>query len=335
MEAAQALTQTLLTLLLQKNAAKAAKAEKPKKGKKGATEQPEMAFGDAETENMEDAVATTGLMVKQPILFGQPEADFLVALLKECAAAGSDAEKLLQERMKKDKENFKAMLAQAGHGNLYAGLEGALFGRFVTSDILSRSDACVHVAHAFTVHPLDTEMDYFTVVDDLNRNDETGAAHAGDMELGAGLFYGYVAVDVPLLVSNLSGCARKDWKQQDTQDAQMVLQGLLRTIAEVTPGAKLGSTAPYARADMVLLETGSQQPRSLANAYLPALTLRNNGMEQAIGSLKSYLEDQEQMYGATAQFRAVASTLRTVDWGPIPVLPLAEASEQALATLFE
>lgn len=173
------------------------------------------------------------------------------------------------------------------------------------------------------------------MVDDLHRDDETGAAHAGDMELGAGLFYGYVAVDVPLLVSNLSGCARKDWQQQDTQDAQMVLQGLLRTIAEVTPGAKLGSTAPYTRADVVLLETGPQQPRSLANAYLQALTLRNNGMEQAIGSLKSYLEDQEQMYGATAQFRTVASTLRNADWGSIPVLPLAEASEQALATLFE
>ena len=99
-----------------------------------------------------------------------------------------------------------ALLRQAGHGNLFAGVEGALFGRFVTSDILARADAAVHVAHAFSVHALDTEVDYFTVVDDLNRDEETGAAHAGDMELGSGVFYGYVAVDIPLLVSNFTGC---------------------------------------------------------------------------------------------------------------------------------
>ena len=40
----------------------------------------------------------------------------------------------------------------------------------------------VHVAHAFTTHALDTEVDYFTVVDDL-AEDETGAAHANEMEL--------------------------------------------------------------------------------------------------------------------------------------------------------
>lgn len=333
---ARALTMALRGLLLQKSE-KAAKADKPRKGKKAKEEvdQPEMDFGDEE--NATSPTETAGLQVKQPILFGKPEADFLVAVLKECAAVGADAEKRLQERFKKDKdskENFKAMLAQAGHGHLYAGLEGALFGRFVTSDILSRSDACVHVAHAFTVHPLDTEVDYFTVVDDLNREEETGAAHAGDMELGAGLFYGYVAVDVPLLQSNLTGCVRQDWKAQDSHTAGEILQGLIRTIAEVTPGAKLGSTAPHARADFVLLETGPQQPRSLANAYLQALTPRGDGMQQAIAALNDYLEAQERMYGPTAAFR-VAATTKAVELGSIPVLPLAEASKRALATLYE
>lgn len=333
-EQAQGLTLALHALLLQKSAKadKAAKGEKGKKGKK-AKEEADLLEG-MEPEETAEATETSGLLVKQPILFGQPEADFLVRLLKECATAGTDAEKQLQDQLKTSKENFRAMLVQAGNGNLYSGLEGALFGRFVTSDILSRSDACVHVAHAFTVHPLDTEVDYFTVVDDLNRDEETGAAHAGDMELGAGLFYGYVAVDVPGLLSNLTGCDRKAWKAQDGHDARQVLQGLVRTIAEVTPGAKLGSTAPYARADCVLLETGPQQPRSLANAYLQALPLRGDGMAQAIGALQQYLDAQERMYGATAAFRAVATT-RAVDWGTVPVVPLAEATDRALATLFE
>jgi hypothetical protein len=72
----------------------------------------------------------------------------------------------------------------------------------------------------------------------------------------------------------------------------------------------------------------------LANAYLQALPPHGNGMEQAIGALKAYLDAQERMYGATAAFRAVATT-GIGDWGSMPVLPLAEASDRALAALFE
>ncbi len=274
------------------------------------------------------------LALKQPVLFGRPEADYLVALLQECAAAGTEAEKLLLERLKTDKANFKAMLRAAGHGNLYAGLEGALFGRFVTSDILARSDASVHVAHAFTVHALHTEMDYFTVVDDLNRDEETGAAHAGDMELGAGVYYGYVAVDVPLLISNLTGCNPKAWAKQDLHEARDVLCSLVRTIATVSPGAKLGSTAPYAYADFVLLEAGKQQPRSLANAYLKALPAQGDVMQGAVNALSGHLAAIDGMYGRTAEHRAVASVKALDGLKGDAAASLDEATKRALAAVF-
>ena len=87
------------------------------------------------------------------------------------------------------------------------GLVGALFGRIGYVDPGANIEAAVHVAHAFTVHREESESDYFSVVDDLAGEDEDpGAAHIGDMELTAGLFYGYVFVDVPGLVSNLEGC---------------------------------------------------------------------------------------------------------------------------------
>ena len=232
------------------------------------------------------------LRMKQPVLFGRPEADFFVDLLAGCAV-GPNPTKTLVQKLKVDRENFKAMLRTAGHGNLYAGVEGALFGRFVTSDILARSDAAVHVAHAFTVHPQDNEVDYFTVVDDLNLSEETGAAHAGDMDLGAGLFYGYVAIDVPLLVSNFTGCDPKIWQDQALGDAHRVLSAFMRAVPTVTPGAKLGSTAPYCYADFVLFEAGCQQPRSLANAYLEALRPQGDMTQRAVDHLLDYLVAQE------------------------------------------
>jgi CRISPR system Cascade subunit CasC len=256
-----------------------------------------------------------------------------VGLLKDCAGKGADAEKELEARLKGDKANFKAMLNAAGHGNLYAGLEGALFGRFVTSDILARADAAVHVAHAFTVHKLDTEVDYFTVVDDLNRDEETGAAHAGDMELGAGLFYGYVTVDIPLLVSNLTGCDAKDWVKQDSGDAREVLRGLIRAIATVSPGAKLGATAPYALSEFVLLEAGKQQPRALANAYLQALPLRGDPMQSAVDALGKHLQAVDGMYGPTSDSRS-ASTTRSFDPALGPCRPLDASIDAILNAIF-
>ena len=199
------------------------------------------------------------------------------------------------------------MARSAGVQNPVAGLESALFGRFVTSDILSRVDAPVHVAHAFTTHALDTEVDFFTVVDDLLEDEETGAAHANDAELGAGIFFGYIAVDVPLLISNLTGCERATWKEQDPSDAREVLNLLIHAAAKVSPGAKLGATAPYARAECVVLEAGTSQPRSLANAYLKAVRFSANGSHpmgesvQAMGDYLTRLEHvrQETKAGST------------------------------------
>lgn len=295
------------------------------------------------TENLISAVMQSkearekgSLFLKQPVLFGRPEADYFVGLIRQCASDGSDPKKALDQQMAAHRKNFRAVLAAAGGNDLMAGIEGALFGRFVTSDILARTDASVHVAHAFTVHPLDNEVDYFTVVDDLKEpGEDAGAAHAGDMELGAGLFYGYVVVDVPLLISNLSGCDRSAWRTQAEaiSDAQDVLRGLIEAIATVSPGAKLGATAPYARTDCALLETGASQPRSLANAFLEGLRPKGDVMQQAVNALGSYLERLDSMYGVE-ESRFIASTRDTEAVPSAAPAPLEATVNGALDRLF-
>lgn len=208
---------------------------------------------------------------RQPLLLGLPEVEYLSKRATEiCAehptdakAAGDAASAIFAAS--RERNNFRAFRESA---TLPGGLEGALFGRMVTSDPGANIEAAIHVAHAFTVHREESESDYFSVVDDLQGEDEDpGAAHIGDMELTAGLFYGYVVVDVPGLVSNLEGCKSEEWESSDRELAAKVVEHLLHLIATVSPGAKLGSTAPYACADLVLVEAGSRQPRSLANAY--------------------------------------------------------------------
>jgi len=279
---------------------------------------------------------THPLRLNQPVLFGKPEADYLVGLVVECAKSGVDPLETLKTRLKENKNNFRAMLKAAGMDDLVTGVEGALFGRFVTSDILARSDAAVHVAHSFTVHPVATEVDYFTVVDDLKEElEHAGAAHAGDMELGAGLFYGYVVVDIPLLVSNLCGCEAGEWADQPPEtkkDVRDVLTRLIEAIATVSPGAKLGATAPYARAACVLLETGASQPRTLANAYLQALKFEEDPLQQAVEALGRHLNALDDMYGRPEK-RFVSSIKGTDTFTDIPRAPLLESTAAALNTI--
>ena len=237
---------------------------------------------------------------RQPLLLGLPEVEYLQAKAAEiCAnhpddasAARSAANDLFSPR-RGEGNNFRAFRDSA---RLPGGLEGALFGRMVTSDPGANIDAAVHVAHAFTVHQEESESDYFSVVDDLTQKDEDpGAAHIGDMELTAGLFYGYVVVDVPALVSNLEGCPAEDWTNADRALAGKVVHNLVNLIATVTPGAKRGSTAPYSYADLTLIEAGARQPRSLANAYRKATTAQT---EDAAQRLAEYLGKLDDNYGA-------------------------------------
>ena len=58
-------------------------------------------------------------------------------------------------------------------------------------------DASCQVAHSISTHPLDTEIDYFTAVDDLKEtDDDAGAAMIGEVELNGSCHYLYLNVDI-------------------------------------------------------------------------------------------------------------------------------------------
>ena len=236
---------------------------------------------------------------RQALLIGEPEIAYLPDKARGAAEADASSAAAAIETLfkKEEKANLSAMLA--AKGPLHAGLEAALFGRMVTSDPDANTDAPVHVAHAFTVHAEQAETDYFTVVDDLETG--TGAGGIFETELTAGLFYVYVVLDVPLLVANLGG---------DAALAGKVAEHLVHLIATVSPGAKKGSTAPYAYADFVMAELGTRAPRSLANAFRdpvrPSLAAATAGLGTHLGKLDA-------MYGAEE-----TRLLAALDDAPLP-----------------
>ena len=246
----------------------------------------------------------------QAVLFGHPEISYLAdrALAIAQAAADAKAATAGAEAFFKETDVKKNLMAMK-HG---AGLEAALFGRMVTSDLIANTDAAIHVAHAFTVHEQETESDYFTVVDDLKgreQGDDQGSAGLFEMELTSGLYYGYVVVDVPALVSNLEAAPPDAWNDADIDRdvPARVVEHLCHLVAKVSPGAKLGATAPYGWAQMMLVEAGDRQPRSLANAFRDPVPLGNGQILLAtMKRLGDHLAAHDTMYGQ-AEARRVAA----------------------------
>lgn len=260
-----------------------------------------------------DKKGDDALKTGQAVLMGVPEIDYLVSRCSELAQSSPDEKTLkanIISALKDEKKNIEAIK----HGS---GLESALFGRMVTSDILASREASVSVAHAFTVHQAQVENDYFTVVDDLMQEaGELGSAGIFDTELASGLYYGYVVVDVPQLVENLEAIDAKDCFADSTpaerrELAGRVVEHLLHLIATVSPGAKRGSTAPFDWAKFMLVEAGDWQPRSLAGAFHDALPLEVKGntdtiRQRAVTRIAQEITAMDAAYGAPLARRFLA-----------------------------
>jgi CRISPR system Cascade subunit CasC len=224
-----------------------------------------------------DLKGKDALETGQAVLLGHAEIDYLVQRCADLARQHADEKALkgaITTFLKDEKKNIEALR----HGS---GLESALFGRMVTSDVLASRDAAVYVAHAFTVHEAQVENDYFTVVDDL-----------------------------PQLVANLEGADRREWHTVPIEQRELagrVVQHLLHLVATVSPGAKRGSTAPFEWAKFMLVEAGDWQPRSLAGAFLNALDLRQPALRQAaVRRLADELKQLDDAYGAPLARRYLA-----------------------------
>lgn len=245
------------------------------------------------------------LVIDNIVVFGKPEIEYLKSVAQDTLSGLADKEydensvaqtrdavaDLLSERELRN--NLRGMSNAMG-------IDAAMHGRMVTSDVLAQGDAAVHVAHAITTHAQQREDDYFTAVDELHEEgtggEEAGAALIQSKELTSGLFYSYVVVDVPLLVSNLEGCERSEWEDADLTLTTDVLRRFLYTITNVSPGAKLSSTAPYAKAEFVMVESGEEQPRTLANAFKKAVE-GDDLLEESVKELTEYIRKIDGMYG--------------------------------------
>jgi len=204
---------------------------------------------------------------------------------EEISAIDSLVEKLAQTKRGPSEDDLNLLREK------HTAADIAMFGRMVAAAPMYNTEAAVQVAHAITVHEVAVEDDYFTAVDDLNEGaEDAGAAHIGETEFAAGLFYLYVCINRELLEKNLG---------DNKELGGNALKALTEAAAKIAPTGKQNSFASRARASYILAEKGDEQPRSLAVAFLKSVNGKDI-LPEAIKTLTETRANMDKVYGPCA-----------------------------------
>ncbi|RHW25831.1 type I-E CRISPR-associated protein Cas7/Cse4/CasC [Nocardioides immobilis] len=150
-----------------------------------------------------------------------------------------------------DKRAAKEVLKQDN------GIEVALFGRMVADDKSISVDASVQVAHAISTHPVETEYDYFTAVDDANAETDPGAGMIGVIEFNSSTLYRYATINLDQLQKNLG----------DTDVAKRAAEAFVRSFSVSMPSGKQNTFANGTLPDAVVVQVRHRRPVNLVGAF--------------------------------------------------------------------
>jgi CRISPR system Cascade subunit CasC len=225
-----------------------------------------------------------------------------VNLLKSALDEKNDKEKAKEFKAKALKAMGKILekgaIAKAiKSAQLKDGADIALFGRMVANDPSLKVDGATMFAHILSTHKVDNEIDFFTAVDDLNK-DETGAGMTSTLEFNSATYYRFCALNLDMLAKDdhLGDITLKDGKvERSVKTRQQVVKTFIESTIQAIPGARKttmnGNTLP-AYVLGIVREKG--HPIQLVNAFEEAIR-SNQGY--ALDNLKEGLTAAKENIG--------------------------------------
>jgi CRISPR system Cascade subunit CasC len=216
------------------------------------------------------------------------------------------ARKSGREQKEKAKKGFppeiKKALLEALDGGKAADL--ALFGRMLADLPDKNIDAACQVAHAISTNKVLMDMDFYTAVDDLQPEEETGAGMMGITGFNSSCFYRYCLVDMEQLKENLLGKPAKDATLQEIKEAEELalktIEAFLRASVTAIPTGKQTSFAAQNPPDAIFAVVRDKgAPLSLANAFEKPVRPTNEKslMQVSVEAMDSYWGKLTQVYG--------------------------------------
>ncbi len=227
---------------------------------------------------------------------------------EDITAVADAVEALLKQNgMKGEKIKAKEILEQIKDANLRPiTLDIALFGRMVTSPAFADVEAAVQTAHAISTHPVNSESDYFTAVDDLlSQADnldpaQNGAGMIGDVDFNSCCYYHYIAIDTDHLAQNLAH------SPEAQQFIDSVLPVFIQVMAYTDPSGKQNSFASHVLPELLCIEIKEKKiPLSYANAYASPVSFSAAGklIENSVKALSEEIDRIDKSYSLEIKHR--------------------------------
>ncbi|WP_236246918.1 type I-E CRISPR-associated protein Cas7/Cse4/CasC [Streptomyces sp. CC210A] len=195
----------------------------------------------------------------------------------------------------KNKEN-KARAREAA--DTLHSVDIALFGRMVADSSDINVDAAAQVAHAISVHQVETESDYFTAVDDRTSDAEPGAGMIGTIDFNSATLYRYAALDVNLLAANLGKGLRED--ESAATPVRRAVEAFLDGFVASLPTGKINTFGNHTLPEAVIVKIRSSRPISFVGAFEEPVAGNGSGhVPGACEQLAAHAADIERAYGDT------------------------------------
>lgn len=238
----------------------------------GANEEQAKACGDS----IEQALTKDSLH-----FFSETEAKALAdyANMKGFSLQDKDAKEIIKVHKDASISGFKAL----------DGLDIALFGRMVAQGPDLTLEGASVFAHAISTHKANTEVEFFTALDDVKTEFESegGAGHMGTLEFNSATYYRYVALDIGQLVETLGGDEHLD----------VALSVFIKALYVAVPIARQKTQAgsnlwDYAR---VYVRRGQRLQASFEE---PIKTKGEGYLKPSIEALESFLDKKEKLSGS-------------------------------------
>ncbi len=256
--------------------------------------------------------------IKTVMFFSKSEYDAIadaIATSEDVKKSVVALDKAISEKNDKDKEKaLKAMgkILEKGaiaktikSAQLKDAADIALFGRMVANDPSLKIDGASMFAHILSTHKADNEIDFFSAVDDLNK-DESGAAMTSTLEFNSATYYRFAALNLDELAKDdhLGDIVKDGTTIRSVETRKQVVRIFLKATINAIPSARKttmnGNTLPVYVLGVVR-EKG--HPIQLVNAFETPVRRSEKGFAvESVNRMNVEYSDIKETWGIDSVF---------------------------------
>ena len=174
------------------------------------------------------------------------------------------------------------------------GLDLALFGRMVAKAPELNIEAASAFSHAISTHKVNSDLDFFTALDDFNVYTQEGSAHMGSAEFNSATYYRYVCLDLGQLAETLG------IENRQSPEMQKAIEAFVKALYLAVPEARQNTFSGQCGWDYAKVFVRKGQPLQFSCDEPVRYDTKKGGgyLQPSIDALNSFLTSKIRMSGS-------------------------------------